>query len=202
MIRRFSLHNKKFDTDADTSASGYFPSIFKTYLDSVPDENYILGVQYSDTNAFQIGITGTPHMHEDSSEALDRELAEELQIQTNHFQHKTTKIESDMKLWSCALVNIDTCKPIQIPYKDKQNCYDRKVGILVHGTELNILSLLKNNYNNYIPNDDISHIVMIKASLIKNNITKLCIGEKTIILKPNDIDKWYVMPARRRIKSY
>jgi hypothetical protein len=164
--------------DENIKLSNFMPESLKEIIETIPDDHYILGVQYDVKNDIQVGITGTSHIKENWKRTVTREMAEELKLYPKFEEIEDSKITSDeKKTWFCCKINVDKTLPsLNQTFKQeipKKNCR-KKIGVVVYGEFEKLYELLENNYEKYIPNDNITHIVMIKVELVKkyiNNFT-------------------------------
>ena len=154
--------------------SCFLPSHLQELIQTINDEDYILGVQYLEKNDIQVGITGTSNIRENWKRTLTRELAEEVKLYPKFNMIESPKeYKENRRNWFCCKLNIDnTEKSIRQDFYKECDVRDwkRKIGILVYGSYDKLLNLLNTNYKEYIDNDNISHIVIINVGFIKQHL--------------------------------
>lgn len=170
-IVRYSLMNKTIEHVNTAKISSFLPSYLQELIDTIPDDNYILGVQYSEKNDVQVGITGTSNIRENWKRTLTRELGEEVKLYPKFLMLESLKVyKENRRHWFCCKLNVDnTEKSIKQDFYIENHIRDwkRKIGILVYGEYDKLMNILETNYKEYIDNDNISHIVIINAGVIK-----------------------------------
>lgn len=132
---------------AKIKLSRYVHKIIHESLKKIPENNYFLGLIYENGD-HQVFGSGCLKREETFTEALDRELQEELNLKIKNVENVQTiaykKISSYIINISDAVISL---QPMTNPKEDVKN---KKVVFCVYGTELNILEYLDNveNVNN------------------------------------------------------
>lgn len=172
---KFNLVSKVIEhQNKNIKISNFLPSHLQNILIDMDDNDYIFGVQYQEKNDIQIGITGSGNYKENNKRTLTREMAEELKLYPffdmieNDKEYKENKRE-----WFCCKINIKNTQTSlrQDFYQEhKVKNWRKKIGVFVYGNYDNMYKILSTNYNTYLSNDNISHIVMIKVGWIKQYI--------------------------------
>ena len=190
-IIRYDLLTKNIEYGIkNTRISCFLPSHLQNLLVDMKDDDYILGVQYSEKNDIQIGITGTSNIKENWKRTLTRELGEELKLYPKFDLIESAKeYEENKRNWFCCKLNINNTEISR--RQDFRKEFDvrnwkRKIGIFVYGEYEKLLNLLTNNYTEYIENDNITHIVIINIGFIKTHIEKFKDWFKPRLIKNKD----------------
>jgi len=173
VIIKYNLNDNVIEEEKNSKISCFLPTHLKDLIKDLDENYYILGVQYVDED-IQVGITGSSNYKENWKRTLTRELAEELKLYPNFDKIESEKLyEEDGKNWFCCKLNIDNTKiSLNQDFKQefKSRAWGKKIGIVVYGTYEKLYEILNSNYNEYKPNDNISHIVMVNVGLIKKYI--------------------------------
>jgi len=191
-IVKYNLSKHKITHNVTSQRiSCFFPTHFHTLIDKLDQDDWVLGVQYSNSQDLQIGITGTSCYKENWKRTLTREMAEELKLYPSFNHVEDVKIYKEKeKNWFCCKININKTEPsIKQEFESESPNWKRKIGILVYGDYDSLLTILNNNYKKYSPNDNISHIVMIRVSFIKKYMDVFKDGWNT--KKSEDKKNWF-----------
>lgn len=163
-IKNKNLERQKLESKRGLVFSGYQVPEMIPILNTLPKENYILGVTYKEGDS-QIMISGHLQDGETEYEAAQREMTEELALNVKYKNAVTLYNENTF------VVDIKDCKisnDYTFPGKDTKE----KVIICVHGEYRDVLNYLKKvNLNENL--DGITDIWMVKVKeLLEDRLRK------------------------------
>ena len=172
-IVKYNLEQKKieFVKKEAIRLSNFLPKHMSDIIEKLKDTEYIFGVQYKDTNDIQLGITGGVHKQENWKRTVTREMGEELKLYPyfNKIQNKKV-IEENNRIWFCCSFEVSSTTS-SINQSLKQSSIKRekkkKIGVIVHGDYYKLYEILRRNYDEYKPNDDITHICIISVKWVR-----------------------------------
>lgn len=181
-IVRLNLSTNKVDKKNNIIRfSSFLPIHMKELIKNMNDDEWVFGVQYKEKKDIQIGITGSSNLKENWKRTITRELAEELKLYPNYdmiedeHEYKYRK-----KHWFCCKLNVNNSIPsINQTFKQDNEIRDwkKKVGVLVYGKFEKLFEIINNNYSSYIPNDNISHIVIVNIGFVKSVLSMFETGD-------------------------
>ena len=167
-------------------ASGYLPKSLKRLLFSrlLSPNDYILCPLYYDKNEkpimFQIGVTGGIESGENEYGAAARELGEEIGIIPEHIESSYIKRLDDLSykkpIVSFLLPLKDSC--LLTPSEQDKNMHPhsietpipypfKKVGILVFGTQQEVLNILSKSFYRFKSEDNIFGLVAVRVKILR-----------------------------------
>ena len=163
-------------------ANGYFWSICSStipysFWDTIPDEAYILCVQYSKSPFdIQIGITGNFKPGEESADAVVREIEEELGLSPDgERQLEYEEFPTRKKRWIWCLGDSSLFVAAEnVPLVDSaDDNTNRKLGVLLWTTNpddlLNVLNTSATQGGlDQLARDDIQAIVLVPKNIARN----------------------------------
>ena len=135
------------------------PQGLRKLIESVPSENYILGVGYEEGD-YQICISGRKKRGEPLTEALRRETFEELALSLN--KEPVLELKSGRNYFYKININETEIKNPSFPTSTEFDTKERVIAC-VYGTEKDILDYLENVHLDIYNCDNITHIWTDKA---------------------------------------
>lgn len=160
--------------------STYFPTKIILLLEKLPDTHYVIGPWYGTKNGndYQIVVTGKCQYDESYNRAVYRELGEELRILPvkddkngytffDKFRIEDEKNKKYNILYSMNIIhtkNIVNEKKLK-NYRDDKN---RRISVIVYGTENNILQKMSQmGENSWGSSDNIKGVVAVPVKIAK-----------------------------------
>ena len=143
------------------------PQGLKRIIESIPPKNYILGVGYQEGD-YQICISGRKKKGEELTEAIRREMFEELSLSI--MREPVLELNSGKNYFYKININETEIENSNIPTSTNLDTKERVVGC-IYGTEIDILEYLDNVNLDRNNCDNITHIWTDSAENLLKYVT-------------------------------